>query len=83
MATRKITFTVPEEIAGQLMRRVPSRDRSRYITEAITAKLREREQRLIRACESANADLDVLAIERDWDAVPSDVDEPWSDAPAR
>jgi len=69
MATRKITFTIPEDIATQFLRRVPARDRSRYVTDAIVAKLREREKRIIQACEVANQNPDVLAIEREWDAL--------------
>jgi hypothetical protein len=86
MASRKMTFTIPEDLASQLLRRVPARDRSRYVTEAIAAKLREREERMIRACEAANNDPDVLAIERDWDAMDDEADrieEPWTNAPAR
>ena len=86
MASRKMTFTVPEDLARQFLKLVPARDRSRYVSEAIATRLREREARLIGACDIANRDLDVLAIERDWDtfADASDrVQEPWNDAPAR
>ena len=83
MASRKMTFTIPEDIAGQLLKRVPARDRSRYVSEAITASLRQREQQLIRACEIANLDPDVQAIEREWDALSEDIPEPWIDAPTR
>ncbi len=83
MASRKMTFTLPEDIAAQLLRRVPPRDRSQYVTQAITAKLREREERLIRSCEVANADQEVRAIEEEWEALRDDIAETWSDAPAR
>jgi hypothetical protein len=83
MAARKLTFTVPEEVAGELMRQVSSRDRSHFVTEAIRAMLRSRAERLIKACEVANTDSDVLAIERDWDALPSQIDESWNDPTAR
>lgn len=78
-----MTFTLPNDLAEQLVRRVGSRDRSRYVAEAIADKLHEREQRLIRSCEAANADPDVLALERDWAAMPDDIQEPWTDAPTR
>lgn len=78
-----MTFTLPEDLARQFVRRVSARDRSRYVTEAIAAKLRERDEQLIRACEIANRDPDVLAVEREWDALPDDFAEPWTDAPAR
>jgi hypothetical protein len=83
MASRKMTFTLPEDLAAQLLNQVPARDRSRYVTGAIAAKLRQREQRLIHACDVANADADVLVIERDWEALPDEITEPWTDAPAR
>lgn len=86
MAHRKMTFTIPEDLAAQFLRRVPARDRSRYVTEAITAKLREREERIIRACEVANSSADVLTIEKDWDAMMDKTDrieEPWNIAPTR
>ena len=83
MASRKMTFSLPERVAGELLRRVPSRDRSRYVAEAIGARLREHDERLIRACELANGDADVLAIEQEWDALPDETADPWTDAPAR
>jgi hypothetical protein len=83
MASRKVTFTLPEDVAEQLFRRVPSRDRSRYVTQAIIQKLEDRDKRLILSCDVANADPEVLAIEREWDALRDVVAEPWNDAPAR
>ena len=50
------------------------------------AKLREREEQMIRACEAANNHADVLAIERDWEALVDNSDrivEPWNNAPPR
>ena len=32
---RKMTFSVPEPLAAQLIRRVASRDRSRFVSEAL------------------------------------------------
>ena len=69
MASRKMTFTLPEDLAGQLLKRVPARDRSHYVSEAIAARLRERDEQLIRACEIANSQPDVLAIEREWEVL--------------
>ena len=81
-----MTFTIPEEVASQFVRRVPARNRSRYITEALSAKLREREERLIRACRIANGDPDVVRIEGEWDELTESGDaaeEHWSDGPTR
>jgi len=86
MATRKMTFTIPEELAAQLVRRVSAQERSRYVSEAIANKLLERQARLIRACDVANRDADVLAIEQEWDALrdkADPVEETWDIAPSR
>ena len=80
-----MTFTIPAELAAQFVRRVPSRDRSRYVTEAITAKLREREDRLVQSCAVANRSPDILRIEHEWEAITDTdaIEEPWTNAPPR
>lgn len=83
MASRKMTFTLPEEVATEFLHRVASRDRSRYVTQAITAKMREREERLIQACQMANNNPDVEAIEAEWENLSEEVPEPWLDASTR
>jgi metal-responsive CopG/Arc/MetJ family transcriptional regulator len=80
MASRKMTFTLPQDLADEFLRRVPGNHRSQYVAAAITAKLREREERLIRACEIANGSADVLEIETSMDALADEADgvqEPW------
>jgi hypothetical protein len=77
MAIRKMTFSVPEPLASQFLRRVASRDRSRFVSEALAARLRERDLELVRACETANQDLDVAEIEKDFDAIHDEMAEPW------
>ena len=49
----------------------------------VAAKLRAREEQLIRACEIADRDPDVLAIEREWDALANETAEAWTGAPSR
>jgi ubiquinone biosynthesis protein UbiJ len=83
MASRKMTFTLPEDIAMKFMRRVPARDRSRYVASALAEKLTEADRQLARACEIANQDPEVAAIEQEIDSLPSEMVEPWTDAPAR
>jgi len=88
MPGRKMTFSLPDDVASKFTRRVPARDRSRYVADAIAEKLAEREKRLILACEIANQDPDVREIERDFDAMSDAMPEPWEDlsgsnAPAR
>ncbi len=47
------------------------------------ASCSEREQELVRDCEIANADPDVLALEQAFGLISEDIPEPWTDAPAR
>jgi hypothetical protein len=83
MASRKMTFTLPTSLATSFAKRVPARDRSRYVAEAIAEKLAERERRLIQACEIANNDPSVREIEQEFDNLNDAMSEPWEDAPAR
>lgn len=83
MASRKMTFTLPEDIAVKFVRRVPARERSRYVAAALAEKLTEADRQLVRACEIANQDSEVAAIEQEFDSLPSEMAEPWTDAPAR
>ena len=78
-----MTFTLPGELALSFTRKVPARERSRYVAEAIADKLAERERRLIQACEIANQDPELRQIEQEFDALPDGIPEPWEDAPAR
>jgi hypothetical protein len=77
MPMRKMTFSVPEPLAVQFLRKVASRERSRFVSEALAARLQERDVALIRACEIANQDLDVAEIEREFDAIGDEMSEPW------
>ena len=77
MAMRKMTFSVPEPLAVQFLRRVGSRDRSRFVSEAVAARLEERDVALVRACEIANQDLDVAEIEKEFDGIGDEMAEPW------
>ncbi len=77
MATRKMTFSVPEPLATQFLSRIASRDRSRFVSEALAARLRERDLELIRACETANQDVDVAEIEKDFDGILDEMAERW------
>ncbi|HYW43301.1 MAG TPA: hypothetical protein VE959_10630 [Bryobacteraceae bacterium] len=83
MASRKMTFALPEDLAAQFIHRVPARDRSRYLAAALAEKLAERERQLIRACELANQDAEVARVEDEFDALPDEITETWTDAPSR
>ena len=80
MASKKLTFTLPQDLATEFLRRVPPSSRSQYVATALAAKLREREEQLIRACELANSSADVLDIETSFDNLADELDrvqEPW------
>ena len=77
-----MTFSLPEDLASSFTRRVPARDRSRYVADALADKLSERERRLIQACEIANRDSQVREIELEIDALTDAMSEPWEDASA-
>jgi hypothetical protein len=53
------------------------------VAEAIADKLKERDRQLIRACEAANEDPDILALEQEMDALTDKITEPWIDTPSR
>ena len=78
-----MTFSLPEDLANRLVKRVPARERSRFLTQVLEKSLREEDESLIRSCRSANEDPDVKAIEQEWDKTHDTIEEPWSDAPAR
>ena len=77
-----MTFSLPEELASSFTRRVPARDRSRYVADALAEKLAGREKRLIQACEIANHDSQVREMELDFDALTDAMPGPWEDASA-
>ena len=79
---RKMTFTMPDQLADQFIKRVPARERSRYVAEAISEKLTKRERRVIKACKIANNNLDIASIEHDFDILQDEILELWTDAPA-
>ncbi|MEZ5398980.1 MAG: hypothetical protein R2729_04870 [Bryobacteraceae bacterium] len=73
-----MTFSVPEQLAARFLRRVPSRDRSRFVSEALAARLEGDEAALIRACELANQDPEVTEIEKELDGLGDGIGESWS-----
>ena len=77
MAVRKLTFSVQEPLADRFLRRVPSRDRSRFVSDALAARLEECDLQLVRACEAANQDLEATQIEKELDGIRNEVAEPW------
>jgi hypothetical protein len=83
MPSRKMTFTLPEEVAISFLRKVGPSRRSKYVAEAIEAKLREREEMLKAACLAANEDPETREIQAEFDALPDTMTEEWDDTPSR
>lgn len=83
MAARKMTFSLPTDLANRLVKRVPARERSRFLAQVLEKSLLEEDEALIRACLMANEEPDIKAIEQEWDEIRDVIEEPWSDAPAR
>ena len=83
MATRKMTFSLPVDLASQLLKRVPARDRSRFLAKALEKSLREEEQALVQSCRLANEDPEVAAIEQEWNQIGDRIEEPWGESPLR
>jgi metal-responsive CopG/Arc/MetJ family transcriptional regulator len=83
MATRKMTFSLPEQLVAELIKRVPARNRSHYVAGALSRQLRERDRLLARAAEVANRSRAVKAVEKEMEALGDELAEPWDDTPAR
>ena len=77
MVARKMTFSLTDELARTFVNRVPSRERSRFVEEALKARLLDEEADLIRACHAANSDPVAATEEAEWDKVQDDIEEPW------
>ena len=83
MVARKMTFSLPESLAAEFLKTVPSRHRSRYVAAALAQRLKADQADLARACDIANSSEDVHAIEQEFDGISADIAESWTDAPAR
>ena len=66
MPSRKLTFTLPQDLAAEFLRQVPASLRSKYVATANADKLRECEAQLVRACQAANNSTDVREIENSF-----------------
>ena len=83
MATQKVTFSLPKALVAQFARQVPARQRSRYVAEALSWKLKERDRLLARACEIANRSRSVRTVERELDALADELTEHWDEPSSR
>lgn len=78
-----MTFSLPTALAAQFIKRVSARERSRYVAEALAARLRERDKMLARAADVANRSRQVRAIEQEFERLENEPAEPWDDPPSR
>ncbi len=83
MAMRKMTFTIPEEVVGPLLRAVPATRRSKFVADSLRKTLKEREDALVAACDAVNADPQLNALMDEWQAVDDPIEEPWDEPAAR
>ena len=83
MAMRKMTFTIPEEIARPFLLAVPSTRRSKYVAEALRWRLKEQEDALIAACDAVNADSELNALVDELQDLNDPIEEPWDESAAR
>jgi hypothetical protein len=83
MARRKMTFTIPDDIATPFLRVVPSARRSKFVADALKKSLQEREAALIAACDAVNADSALNKLVDEWQAVNDPIEEPWDESTAR
>lgn len=72
MATTKMTFTLPEEIARTFTRRVGPSRRSKYVAEAIAARLRERDIEFEAACDVLDGDPELELLDLEMDVLNDD-----------
>ena len=80
MAMRKMTFTIPDDVATPFLRVVPSARRSKFVADALRKTLKEREDALIAACDAVNADPALNAMVDEWQAVNDPIEEPWDES---
>lgn len=83
MAMRKMTFTIPEEVAAPFLRVVPSARRSKFVADALRRSLKDRESALAAACDAVNEDAKLNKLVDDWQSINDPIEEPWDDAAAR
>ena len=71
------TFTLPVEVFKRFAALVPEGTRSSVVSTLLDAEAARREKALAGACDVANADAELLAIEKDFQALEDTVSEPW------
>ncbi|MFY9457887.1 MAG: hypothetical protein WAP23_03085 [Candidatus Spechtbacterales bacterium] len=78
MATKRVNFTLPEKVVGELSSRVPKGQRSAFVASAVEEKIRTLEAEELRAelIEGYQARAEEGAeINREWE--PATLEVPW------
>ncbi len=83
MAAVEMTFSLPASLVQRFVRRVPAQERSRFVAAALEETLKKQQAELIRACQLANEDPEVAAIEREMDSLQDHIEEPWEEPSPR
>jgi hypothetical protein len=88
MGMRQMTFEIPDEVAEDFIRDVPTAEQSAYVTKLLvmsrpTPELTDVQWDAI--CEAVNNDPDIAQLEPDMDALSGDgLDEyPWDEPASR
>ncbi len=72
-----MTFTFPEEMAASFTRRVGPSRRSKFVVEAVTAKMLEREAAFEAACDALEGNAALASLALDMDGLNDDpIEEP-------
>lgn len=71
------TFSLPVEISAELHAYVKSRERSRFVAEAIRKELKARKDKLRKAYLDANEDIGQFEATEEWQGTLGDAADEW------
>ncbi len=83
MAARKMTFSLPEDLAKEFTARVPARARCQFVANVLRKSFEDEEEKIIQACKLANRDADVRAVGKEFERIEDGIEERWDDTEAR
>lgn len=73
---RTLSVTVSDDLYDRIKHNVPSRMISKFVSDAVDVKLKERKNDLYKAYLAASQDRDREEVLQDWDAIST---ESWED----
>lgn len=76
---QKILFSLPDELVTQLRAYIPSKQRSKVVTQLLEKELKRREQALYQCALEVEADTSLNDEMKDWEITQEDGldNEPW------